>query len=316
MIQPTKTAPQLRGRSKVSMLLVHLAAILCVTMWGVSFVSTKVLLDNGLGAVEIYIYRFLIAYLCILGISHKKFMSSTWREEIMFAMCGISAGSIYFIAENTALQYTLTTNVSLLTSLSPLLTALLAGLIYRNERPTSGLLMGSAIAFVGVGCIVFNSSTNVEVRPLGDILSIAAAFSWAFYSLVLRRLSANYDVWFITRKTFFYGLITSLPFLAFEPSLANPLELLSNPQVVGNVMFLALGASLTAYILWSLSVKAMGAVKANNYIYFQSVVTLIASAIMLGEPVTLIGVTGCVLILVGLWLGDWLSRRQSMSANS
>lgn len=312
--RPSNDTFQTKSRS--DNFVVHLAAFCCVSMWGLSFVSTKVLLDEGLGTVEIYIYRFTIAYVLMLLFSHSRIMAQTCRDEFMFALCGFCAGALYFIAENTALQYTLTTNVSLLTSISPILTALLAGFIYPNEKPGKGLLIGSMVAFVGVAMVIFNASATLEIRPLGDLLALGACFSWAVYSLILRRLSANYDVLFITRKTFFYGIITSLPFLLLEPEIHNPLTELCNPRVLCNVLFLAIGASLVSYLLWSLAVKKLGAVKANNYMYFQPVVTMIAAAIIIGEPITPIGVLGCVTIIFGLWLGDWLTRRRAMKLHS
>ena len=303
-------------KSKKTLMFAHLAAVICVTMWGFSFVSTKELLDQHMGTVEVYLYRFILAYLVILIISHKRFKSHTWRDEGLFLLCGICSGSIYFIAENTALEYTLTTNVSLLTSMSPLITVLLAGLIYKNERPGWRTLLGSTVAFIGVGFIIFNSSTSLEVHPLGDILSIAAAVSWSIYSLILRRLNANYDVWYITRKTFFYGIVTALPFLWVSPTLNNPIDLVCNVTVIVNVLFLGLGASMVAFLLWSVSVKGLGAITANNYMYFQTVVTMIASYFILGEKITLMGVCGCALIIGGLWLGDWLTRRHNMRVNA
>lgn len=303
------TEPTTQPSSRPAMWIIHIAALVCVAFWGMAFVSTKVLLEHGLGTVEIYIYRFALAYLLVLCISHKRFKSHSMRDEGLFALCGITAGSLYFIAENTALQYTLVGNVSLLTSMSPLLTAMLAGLMYKNERPTKGMLIGSAIAFIGVACVIFNSSTSVSVHPIGDFLSLAAAFSWAVYSLILRRLNANYDVWFVTRKTFFYGVITAMPFLLFAPSLKAPIEILTDGDVMFNLIFLACGASLLGFSLWSVSVRWLGAVMANNYMYIQPIVTMVGSFFIIGEAITAMGVFGCVLILVGLWLGDWLTRR-------
>ncbi|MDE5857385.1 MAG: EamA family transporter, partial [Muribaculaceae bacterium] len=85
----------------------HLAALTTIIFWGSSFVSTRVLLDNGLHAVEIYIYRFLLAYLFIIFVSHKRLWANNLRDEILLALCGLTSGSIYFIAENFALKYTL-----------------------------------------------------------------------------------------------------------------------------------------------------------------------------------------------------------------
>lgn len=302
--------PSLKNRSKMlgGTIMGHLAGVITVSMWGYSFVSSKVLLENGLGPVQIYVLRFLLAYVIVLGQNHKKIFSHSLRDELLFAVCGLCAGSLYFIAENTALEYTLTTNVSLLTSMSPLITALLVALVYRTEKLGIGTWVGSAIAIMGVGCVVFNSSSSLEVRPLGDFLSLAAAFSWSVYSLVLRRLNAGYDVWFITRKTFFYGLVTAVPFLLFETDTVNILEVISRPQVYGNLLFLGLGASTAAYVLWALTVRQVGAVKANNYMYLQSIITLLVSAVVLGEKITLLGCVGILLILGGLWLGENINK--------
>lgn len=289
-------------------LLAHIGASFAVIVWGISFVSTKVLLDAGLHPVEIYIYRFLIAYLLVLAVSHKQFKSHSWRDELLFAVCGVCAGSIYFIAENTALQYTLVSNVSLITTTSPLLTVLLIGLLYKSERPSKGMVLGSVVAFLGVGCVIFNSSFVIKVKPLGDLLALGAAFSFALYSVVLRRLNALYSVMFISRKTFFYGVVSAIPFLVAEPEIA-PLKTFLETEVWTNLLFLGVGASMLAFVIWAEIVKRLGPIKASNYLYFQPVVTLIASAWILDEKVTLIGYIGCTMILGGVWLSDFLSRR-------
>lgn len=281
-----------------------------IAVWGTSFVSTKVLLDAGLHAVEIYIYRFFVAYLIVLAVCHKRLWSNSLVDELLFAVCGLCGGSIYFIAENTALNYTLTSNVSLITTLSPLLTTLLIGAIYKNERPGAWIYVGSVVAIVGVACIIFKSGFHLEVMPLGDLLALSAAFSWAIYSIVLRKVNANYSALFITRKTFFYGLLTALPFMAFEPEIA-PLSALGEPIVLLNLLFLSLTASLLAYVIWSQTVKRLGAIKASNYLYFQPVVTMLVSAIMLpDDPLTLVGCLGCVLIIGGVWFGDFMTRKR------
>ncbi len=292
-----------------SLILYHLGALLIVVAWGVSFVSTRILLDNGLHPIEIYIYRFILAYLFMLVISHKKFRSNSWRDEGLFMVCGLCGGSIYYISENVALEYTLVSNVSLITSLSPLITAVLLGILYKSERPSKGLYIGSGIAIIGVACVIFNSSFMLDIKPLGDMLALLAALTWAIYSLVLRKLNVQYDALLITRKTFFYGVITALPFLAIEPDISSP-ALLLDPVILGNILFLALFASLLAFLLWTIVVGKLGPVTASNYIYFQPVVTLIFSAIILSEKLSVVGITGCVLILTGVWLSDLLSRRE------
>ena len=297
----------LRGESPK--LVYHLAALLIVLAWGVSFVSTKVLLDNGLRPAEIYIYRFLLAYLLVLCVCHKRLFSNSLRDELLFATCGLCGGSIYFIAENTALEYTLVSNVSLITAISPLLTTFLIGMIYKSERPGKGIYIGSLVALIGVACVIFNSSFVVKMNPIGDLLSLAAALSWAVYSLVLRKLNALYSIMFISRKTFFYGVLTALPYMLTEPEITSPTVLLQ-ADVWPHMLFLGVFASMIAYVIWAQSVKHLGAITASNYIYLQPIVTLIASVIILSETITIVGYLGCALILGGLWLGDYLTRKK------
>lgn len=293
---------------KNSQWLYHCFALAVVIAWGLSFISTRVLLDHNLSPIEIYIYRFTLAYLSLLAICHKRIFAASVRDELMFLVCGLVAGSIYFISENVALEYTLVSNVSLITSLSPLLTVLMAGFIYKTSRPGRGAYIGSAVAFVGVGLVIFNSSFNMAVNPIGDLLALLAAVCWAVYSIMIKPLNAHYDARFITRKVFFYGVVTALPFLAVDPHI-TPLSVILTSEVLLNLLFLSLVCSLGCYLLWALSVIRIGALKASNYLYFQPVVTLVFSMLILGEKITIVGGSGCLMILIGVWLSDFLQKR-------
>lgn len=299
-----------------SMSLYHLGALFTVTIWGTSFVSTAILLQHKLGPVEIYIYRFALAYLLLLLIDHRRLFSNSLHDEVIFMLCGLTSGSIYYIAENSALEFTQAADVSLITSLAPLLTALLIGFLYKSERPSAGTWIGSVIAFIGVGCIIIKDD-GAEAHGLdgltGDMLALAAAVSWAIYSILLRRISASYSTTFITRKTLFYGVITALPFLAIEKEFA-PLKTLLLPEVWGNIVFLGIGASLMGFFLWSVAVKRLGAITASNYLYFSPVVTLIFAWIILDEKISPMGYIGCALVIGGLVLGDYLSKYMRRSS--
>lgn len=290
-------------------LLYHIGAFIAVTAWGVAFINTKVLLQLGLGAVEIYIYRFIIAYLLVLLICPKPLFSNSLSDEFKFMLCGICGNSIYFIAENTAVKYTLVTNVSLIVTLAPIITALLIGIVYRSQRPGRWFMTGSVIAFMGVACVIFNSSFVMKINPLGDLLALLAAVCWSVYSILLKPLNAEYSVWFITRKTFFYGLLTSLPFLAVEPQIF-PISQLWQPAVIGNLCFLGVICSLVAYLLWAQAVKRLGVVSTGNYLYISPIMTLVASYIFLGEKVSTVGYIGCALILAGVVLSEKLSQHK------
>lgn len=318
------TATPWKMTSGKSLLICHLGALLAVGMWGGSFVSTKVLINNGLGPVEIYIYRFLLAYLLVFICCHNKLWANSWRDEMLFLVCGLCGSSIYFIAENNAVNYTRVSDVSMITTLAPLLTTLLIGLLYKTERPGKWIYIGSLIAFVGVGFIIFkdglSSGNKAAEAPdtlsatIGNMLALGAAFSWAIYSLVLRKLNVTYSAQFITRKTFFYGLLTALPFWVISKEPISPVSTLIRPEVLINLLFLGVMCSMAAYIIWAWAMSRLGAITTNNYLYVQPIITMIIAAILFGkaDPITFIGCIGCFLIIGGLWLGDYMSRREAL----
>lgn len=289
----------------------HVAALVAVVCWSASFIFTKLLLESGFNPVEIYLFRCAIAYVVLLLITHRDMKTHSWGHELLFVLCGICGGSVYFITENTSLLYTSTTNVSLITSTPPLITAFLVGLIYRDEKPNAGIIIGSVVAFVGVVMVVFNGSSGSEgigFNILGDGLALLSAVCWSLYCLLLRKLNPFYSAIFITRKTFFYGFLTALPFLFTETS-ALTMEVLMRPQVWINLLFLGLLASSLGFVAWAAVVGKLGAVKAGNYLYIQPMLTMLIAALVLGERVTAMGIGGCVVTIVGVWLGENLSQR-------
>lgn len=286
-----------------SPVLYHLLAFFVAAVWGVSFVSTSKLLDAGIQPTEIYIIRFVIAYLVILALTFRKIMSDSLKDEVLFMICGLCGGSIYYIGENTALQYTLVTNVSLLVTLSPIITVLLTKMMYKTEQLSKGFIVGSIIAFIGVACVIFNSSFNIEVKPLGDLLSIFAAVSFAIYCIVVKKLNARYDTLFISRKIFFYGVITALPFLTFQDHFMD-FAILKEPVVWMHILFLGVICSMIAFILWNEAINKLGASRASNYLYFSPVITLIASVWLLNENVSIVGYIGCALTIGGVIVSE------------
>ena len=259
----------------------HLVAVLTVGIWGLTFISTKVLIGHGLSPQEIFFLRFLIAYLGIWFISPRKLFADNWKDEFWLFLGGIAGGSFYFFTENTALEITLATNVAFIVCTAPLLTTILSLWIYKKEKVTRGLMAGSLLALVGVALVVYNGSFVLKISPLGDFLTLLAAFSWAFYSLIMRKMSNRYGITFITRKIFFYGVLTILPAFLVHPWNFDIARLLE-PAILFNLLFLGVLASLICFVVWNVVLKQLGTIRASNYIYLNPLFTLVGSAFLLG----------------------------------
>lgn len=285
----------------------HLIAILTVSIWGLTFIATKILIGYGLTPQEIFFYRFLIAYAGIWIISPKRLFANRWKDEFWLMAGGIFGGSLYFFTENTALGITQASNVSFLICTAPLLTTILSLLFYKSEKATKGLIGGSLLALAGVGLVVFNGSVILKISPVGDLLTLLAALSWAFYSLIIRKMTRRYPTVFITRKIFFYGVLTILPAFLLRP-LQPDLDILLKPIVLSNLLFLAVLASLICYVLWNVVLKQLGTVRASNYIYLNPLVTMVASMMILQEQITLFALIGAGCIVCGVYLAERKGR--------
>lgn len=252
--------------------------------------------------MEILLYRFVLAYVCILTVSHKRLWAATCKDEGLLFLSGLFGGSLYFIAENTALGITLASNVSLLICMAPVFTTLLASAFYK-EPLQKKLLYGSVVALLGVGLVVFNGSVLLKINPLGDFLTLVAALSWAFYCLILKRLSKSYSTLFITRKVFFYGILSLFIYFLFFPFDLR-IELLCLPVVYLNLFFLGFVASMLCYLMWNKAVQFLGASQTANYIYIVPLVTMLTSAVFLAETLTLTSLLGALCIIGGVYIAE------------
>ena len=282
----------------------HLVAFATVAIWGCTFVSTKVLMLNGLSPAQIFTLRFLIAYVMMLAVYHSRLWADSWRDELKMMLLGISGGSLYFLSENEAMNFTSTTNTSLIVCSCPLFATLLVRLVYRSTTRISMMqLGGSLLAFAGMVIVVLNGRFVLHLSPLGDALAFTACLSWSVYSLLMKWVSAKYGAAFITRKVFFYGVLTILPYYIFYPTLPTA-AVLTKPVVMGNLAFLGCLASMICFLTWNWCISKLGAVKATNWVYFNPITTMIFALWVLGEKITPYFLAGATCILLGMFVAD------------
>ena len=287
----------------------HLMAIFVVAVWGTTFIASKVLLENGLTPADIFFYRFLLAYICILAINHQQVMANNWTDELYLAMTGVFGGSLYFLFENTALQWAQASDVSILVSASPIFTSIVLAIFYKSERISLRQTLGMIIAFIGMIFIVLNGQFILHVSVWGYLLAIASAGTWAMYNLFMKKVMSKYSSQFISRKVFFYGLLSILPYYGFVSPLQFELNILSQTAVWGYLLFLGLLASMYCYVLWNTAMANIGAVKTTVYLYMAPLFTMITAYIILGERITWMAVMGTVILLTGMVMAEKKSKK-------
>jgi len=224
------------------------------------------------------------------------------KEELLFFGAGLCGVTLYFIFQNTALSLTVASNVSILISISPFFTAIFSRFFVKEEQFHSNFFVGFGVSIIGIFLISFNGNFILKLNPVGDVLAILSAVVWAMYSLIMKRISTlNYNTIQFTRKIFFYGLLLLIPFLKLFDFQLDLSRFSSVPNLL-NILFLGIGASALCYVTWNYAVSVLGAVKTSVYIYLIPIITIIISAIVLREKITLVAMLGVLLILFGLYL--------------
>lgn len=285
----------------------HISALFTVFVWGTTFISTKVLLDDFL-PVEILFFRFIMGW-CVLFLFYPHTAKNiNAKQEIIFAAAGFCGTYLYFLLENIALTYTMASNVGVLVCVSPFLTAILAHVFLKEEKLHINFFIGFVVAISGIALISFNGA-SLQLNPLGDVLAISAALVWAFYSLLTKKISRfGMPVILVTRKTFFYGLLFMAPTLFFFDVQLN-LARFKNMTNLFNILFLGIGASALCFVTWNYTVKVLGAIKTSVYIYLIPVITVVTAAIILAEPMSLLLILGTALTIVGLFISKYDSPK-------
>lgn len=290
----------------------HLSALLTILIWGTTFISTKVLLVD-FQPIEILFFRFVMGLLALLIVYPHRMKDTTGKQELTFVVAGLCGVCLYYLLENIALTYTMASNVGVIISVAPFFTAILSHLfLKKDEKLRVNFFIGFVVAMAGIALISFNG-TRLQLNPIGDLLALLAAFLWACYSILTRKISGfGYNTILTTRRVFFYGILFMIPAL-FLFDFKLELSRFANMTYLLNILFLGLGASAFCFVTWNFAVKLLGAVRTSIYIYLVPVITVAASVLILHEPFAWMTGIGTVLTLAGLLLSESkLFRRKSI----
>lgn len=288
----------------------HVLALVTVVVWAVTFVSTKVLLVH-LAPVEILFFRFIIGFVALALLRPRALRVRGFKEERWFMLAGATGVALYYLLENIALTFTTASIVGVVVAAAPLFTGIVSAVVLK-ERLRAPFFVGFGVAMAGV-CLVSFAGGTLSAHAgegvgwmgfIGVALALAAAGTWAVYSIVTKKLSTfGYDSILVTRRTFAWGLafmLPTLPILGFSPDWAS----LVAPEMWGNLVFLGLGASALCFVTWNVAVRELGPVKTSLYIYLVPALTVMASAAVLGDPLTPPVILGVLLTIAGLFLSE------------
>jgi len=277
----------------------YLIALFVACVWGTTYLVNSDVMAV-VSPIQLMVLRFSLAFVTLWMIRPKWQMDRDTEIKVIFI--AFFANLLYFTMTNYSIKYTFVANASILGSTSPLFVALLL-LVFMRVVPSKGQAFGYIIAFIGVILIVLNGSLSMGVMPMGDFMALMAGFAWAGYGFLMEKYKPKYDSFVLSRKLMFYGLLMSIPFLIIEGAPWN-IDGLSTLPCIAELLYLGILASAICYVLWNYCTAKIGAVKTGLFVYVIPVATLVFGAIFTGETITLMGLAGFILVIVGLFFGS------------
>ena len=281
-------------------LVAHFVALITITIWSLTFVQTKVLLEY-LTPIEILIDRFLLAWI-LFFLFIPKITFYPLKDEILFIILGFSGIFAYYILENLALKYSNAINVGLIVTTAPIFTTLILIFLQKYEREKVFFtLFGFILVVIGLIIMNYNDFSSLN---MGDFLAMLGALSFGIYSLLLAKVSKGYNIFLVTRKSFFWGLLFLILYFYFFKESFSSIEIYKLPIVWSNLLFLALIASSLCFLMWRFAVLNIGSSKTSNYIYLVPIINSIAAIYILGEQLSFNSIIAISFVLIGLFFAQ------------
>ncbi|MFZ3590624.1 DMT family transporter [Bacillus sp. DJP31] len=284
---------------KRSSLTASLYAFLSITFWGVSFVSTKDLLES-LDIYTIISMRFGIAaiFLFLLLLLLNKSIKIQIRHFHYILILAVIGVFVHQLVQASALLYIDASAAGWIISFSPVFTVILS-VLFLSERFSFAKLIGLTIAITGVVLVTTHDTRAFQILPnIGYILMIFSTLNWAVYSILIKKFSLPYSSLAITFWTSLTGFILTIPFSIRSKGWIALTSLPTHDWI--HLIFLGVFVSAIAYWYWGKALEVLEANQVSVFMYLEPLVTLIAAMILLKEHVVLTSILGGICIILGV----------------
>ncbi|MBK0290695.1 MULTISPECIES: DMT family transporter [Priestia] len=275
-------------------------AIMSISFWGISFVSTKAVLDK-LDPYTLLVLRFGIGalFLLVLLVLKRYPLNIPLKYIPHLIVLGILGVFIHQVIQATAL---LTINASAagwIISFSPVFTVILS-VFFLHEKMTLLKASGIIVAIIGVLLVTTSSNQHSLQLPvnIGYLLMILSTLNWAIYSVLLKKLDIQLPSLVVTFYMCLIGFTLTTPFLVRNKGW-EIMPFLTSVEWA-HLLFLGVFVSGVAYWYWAKALEVLEASQVSVFLYLEPVATLITAVLLLREKIIPVSILGGVIIIVGV----------------
>jgi len=279
-------------------LLGNLAMLFTVTVWGISFINTKILLRE-IPPTTIALIRFIIASLLLWALCARLEPGKRIQKKDLplMVLAGVFGITLYFYFENTGINLTTAVNAALIVTFVPLITICLDVLFFHG-RASFLKIAGVGIAIMGT---YFSITANGQISLTstnfkGNLFMVGAMLVWAFYTLINKLLQKRYSGLAMTTYQTIFGTAFLFPLALLERKEWRMFSL----ESFWHILFLAVCCSVVAYIFYLYALKHLDVAVTTIYLNLVPVVGVAGGYLFLHESVLPIQLLGGALTFLAI----------------
>ena len=276
-----------------------MSGLAAAAIWGGMYVVSKVVLDV-IPPFALLTLRLLLGILALGVFVLRRGGSPAGRLKFELVAVGLIGYGISLGFQFTGTRLSTASNGALVTSATPAFVLLFAAWIL-GEPVTRQRLLALLLSSLGVLAVIDPRTASLSPQLFwGNLCLVAAALTWALYSVLVRKVSQRSDLLWASWLFFWGGLPVSIPVGAWELQ-TMPLGQIT-PGVILGVLYLGVISTALAMFLWNRAFALLPAGTASLTFFAQPVVGAGLGALFLGEKLSLFFLFGGALIGLGLWL--------------
>ncbi|NWK69653.1 DMT family transporter [Bacillus paramycoides] len=276
-----------------------------ILIWGTAFPGIRMGLE-AYTPEHLTLLRLLIASLILLLFSFiYKLRLPDFKDIPVIFIFGALGFTIYHIALNYGEQNVNAGPASLIVSVTPILTAILAS-VFMNEKMKLNGWIGGVISLVGIAFLSLSQGDSIQLNS-GVLLILLAAFSESLFFVFQKSYLKKYGFLPFTIYTIWSGTVCMLIFLPgiYQEIVAAPIE------TTLSVIYLGVFPTVLPYIALAYITSHAGASEATSSLYLTPVTACFIAWVWLGELPTFVSIIGGIITILGVVIAHLTFKKEN-----
>lgn len=286
----------------------HLSLFIANIIYGANYVVAKAVMPDQIKPLALVAVRSVSAAALFWMTSLFMPREKVSRKDLLFlvfcSLFGVVTNQVLFLV---GLNYTSPVNSSIIVSTNPIFAFILAAIILR-ENITFLKGIGLSIGLSGVLLLILENGTpDISSRTfLGDLFTLVNTISWAFYTVIIKRMLEKYHPVTVMKWTFFFGMFITVT-LGYPQWINTDWSVISIRGWLG-IGFVVVFATYIGYLLISFGLRRLSPTIVSTYTYLNPVIAAYLATIIGQDRIDLNMVLSAVLIFTGVFVVSWQKK--------